>query len=414
MFLCCGVIVAIARVRFLMVALHASAAPVLPSGDEPCIAVVALHTPAKDDESAWLAVCYQLTSRVARLSPTSAALDLGVCTEQEALDLAHRLADRLRWDEVSVRIGIGPTLPVAQLALLTCPATQRLAVVSSSDLSAFLTPLPIAALCTLDLPIPIPQEAALRLRQAGIRTLSQLARLDDLDALALRRQFGAVGALLATLARGETPAPFRSTPPAPALRFRTRFSTALTVEQTLHRLPGLASEIATRLQALKRTTGALTFTVWWASGGVERIQHTLPEPTQAASVLAQRLTSLLTSLVRQSTIRSAPQSSEIERVDVRVSSLAPLRPQQRTLWATPQHVRSERRQRIAALAEQLAQRYRRPALLTLRPTHETAIFSDERYTLAPFTATRADSPRSPAPSRPHEQRREARVQPHWW
>ena len=57
--------------------------------------------------------------------------------EQEALDVAHRLADRLRWSEVAVRIGVGPTLPVAQLALLTCPASQRIALVSSSDLSAF-------------------------------------------------------------------------------------------------------------------------------------------------------------------------------------------------------------------------------------------------------------------------------------
>ena len=293
---------------------------------------MALQKPAPDNETAWLAACYQLTTRVARLSPTSAALDLGVCTEQEALDLARQLADRLRWNEVAVRIGIGPTLPVAQLALLACPASQRIALVSSSDLSAFLKPLPIAALCALDLPLPITEETVLRLRRAGIRTLGQLARLDE---LALRRQFGAVGALLAALARGETPTPFHSTPPEPTLRFRTRFSTALSVEQTLHRLPGLASEIATRLHTLNQTTGALTLTVWWASGGVERIEHTFPEPTQAASVIAQRLTSLLVSLVRPQAVRSAPQYSEIERLDVRATALAPLRPQQRTLWATP-------------------------------------------------------------------------------
>jgi impB/mucB/samB family protein len=348
-------------------------------------------------------------------SPTSAALDLGVCTEQEALTLSRHLADRLRWDEVSLRIGIGPTLPVAQLALLTCPASQQIALVSGAALPAFLTPLPIAALCALDLPIPIPQEAALRLRRAGIRTLGQLARLDDLDDLALRRQFGAVGILLATLAHGEAPTPFHSTPPEPTMRFRTRFTTTLSMEQTLSRLPGLASEIATRLQALKWTTGALALTVCWASGGVERVEHTLPEPTQAASVLAQRLTSLLTSLLSS---LAHPQSSEIERLDVRVSSLAPVRPQQRALWATPQHVRSERRRRIAALAEQLAQLYRRPALLTIRPTHKATTCSEERYTLerstlATFT-TRADPPRPPAPSRAHEPRQGAQVRPHWW
>ena len=393
-----------------MVALPAFASPSLPSGEGPRIAVVALQEPAPDDETGWLAACYQLTARVARLSPTSAALDLGVCTEQEALDLARRLADRRRWNDVSVRMGIGPTLPVAQLALLTCPASQRIALVSGSALPAFLTPLPIAALCALNLPIPIPEEIALRLRRAGIRTLGQLARLDD---LLLRRQFGAVGALLVALARGDAPSAFHATPPAPALRFRTRYSTALTMEQTLRRLPGLASEIASRLQALNQTTGALTFTVWWASGGVERMEHALAEPTQAESVLAQRLTSLLVSLVRQSSTGSAAQRGEIERLDIRVTSLAPVRPKQGTLWATPVHLHAERRRRIAALADQLAQRYRHPALLTARPTHEAATFSEDRYALTPLT-TLPDTAPPPAPRRSREQEREAPIRPHWW
>jgi nucleotidyltransferase/DNA polymerase involved in DNA repair len=395
-----------------MVALPALTSPSPSSGEEPRIAVLALQAPAPDDETGWLAACYQITPHVARLTPTSAALDLGPCAEQEALDLACQFADRLRWTDVSVRIGIGPTLPVAQLALLTCLASQRIVLVSGSALPAFLKPLPVAALCALDLPVPIAEEIALRLQQAGIRTLGQLARLDE---LALRRQFGAVGEILDALARGEAPTPFHSTPPAAALRFRTRFTTTLTVDQTLRRLPGLASEIATRLQGLNQTMGALTLTVWWASGGVERIEHTFPDPIQEASVLTQRLASLLVSLVRPQAARSAPsaaQGNEIERLDVRVTSLAPLRPQQRTFWSTPSRLRAEWRRRIAALADQLAQRYRRPALLTVCSTHEAATFSEERYTLTPFTT--ADTPRPPAPSRPHEKQREARIQPHWW
>jgi len=402
-----------------MIALPAATSASSAPGEEPRIAVVALYAPAPDNETAWLATCYQLTPRVARLTPASAALDLGLCTEQEALDVAQHLADRLR---LSVRIGIGPTLPVAQLALLTCPATRRIALVSGADLPAFLTPLPIAALCALDLPLPITEERALRLRQAGIRTLGQLARL---DALALRRQFGAVGALLTALARGEAATAFHATSSEPALRFRTRYSTALSIEETLRRLPGLAEEIATRLRAFNQTMGALTFTVWWASGGVKRIEHTFPDPIQLVSVLTQRLTSLLVSLARPQAIRlapqSAPQDNEIERLEVRVTSLAPLRPQQRALWATPHHVRSERRRRIAALADQLAQRYRRPTLLTLRSTHEAAAtFSEDRHVLTPLTtlttlATLApDATRAPAPLRTRAHRRELLIQPHWW
>jgi hypothetical protein len=394
-----------------MSALPTSASPSLPIGEEPRIAVLAVLEPAPDNETAWLATCYQVTSRVARLTPTSAALDLGSCTEQEALNVAQRLVDRLRWDGLSVRIGIGPTPPVAQLALLIHPASQRIRLVSSSALPAFLKPLPIDALCALDLPLPITEETVLRLRRAGIMTLGQLARLDELT---LRRQFGAVGAILAALARGDASTPFHPTPPAPALRVRTRFSAALGVEQTLQRLPGLALEMATRLQALNQTTGTLTLTVWWASGGVERIEQTLPQPTQEASALTQRLTSLLTSLVRPPTAHSAAQSSEVERVDVRMTSLAPLRPQQRTLWSAPHQLRSERRRRITALAEHLAQRYRRPVLLRLRPTHEAATFSEERHALTPLTTPAPDTARLPAPFRSRERRREALIQPHWW
>jgi hypothetical protein len=370
-----------------------------------------LQEPAPNNETAWLAACYQLTARVAHLTPTSAALDLGPCTEHEALDVAQRLADRLRWNDVSVRIGIGPTLPVAQLALLTCPVSQRIRLVSSSALPAFLKPLPIAALCALNLPLPITEETVLRLRRAGIRTLGHLARLDE---LALRRQFGAVGALLAALAHGDAPVAFHSTPPQPSLRFRTRFSTALTVEQTLHRLPGLASEIAARLQALNQSMGALTLTVWWVSGGIERIEHTFPDPIQEASALSQQLTSLLVSLARPSTTRLAAQCSDIERLDVRVTSLASLRLRQRTLWSTPSHLHSERRRQIAAVADQLAQRYRRPALLTLRPTHKVATFSEDRHALTPLTTLAADTSHPPTPPQPHTRRREALMQPHWW
>jgi nucleotidyltransferase/DNA polymerase involved in DNA repair len=408
--LCCGVIVAIARVRSIMVALPASASSSLPSGEEPRIAVLALQEPAPDDETGWLAACYQLTSRVARLSPTSAALDLGPCAEHEALAVARRLADRLRWDDVSVQIGIGPTLPVAQLALLTCPTAQRIALVSLSTLPAFLKPLPIAALCALYLPLPITDETVLRLRRAGIRTLGHIARLEELT---LRRQFGSVGIILDALARGEAPTPFHSTPPEPALRFRTRFSTALSLDQTLHRLPGLASEIATRLQGLNQTAGALTLTIWWASGGIERMEHTFPDPIQDTSMLAQRLTSLLVSLVRPQAGRPVAQSGDIERLDVRVTALAPVRPKQGTLWATPAHLHSEWRRRIAALADQLAQRYRRPALLTARATHEAATFSEDRHALRPLT-TLPDTAPPPAPPRSREQEREAPIRPHWW
>lgn len=360
--------------------------------------------------TSWLAACSHLTSRVARLSSHTLALDLGPCTEREAISLSQGLADRLRWASVTARIGVGPTLPVAQLACLTSAASQRIAIVCSSALPAFLKPLPIALLCALHTPLSISEEIVLRLRRAGVNTLGQMARLDELT---LRRQFGAVGALLAALARGAALTSFHPTPPEPALRFRTRFPTALSVDETRRRLPGLASEIAARLRTLNQTTGTLSLTVWWESGGVEQIQQTLSEPTQEASLLIQRLASLLLSLARPQPARSASQCSEIQRLDVRVTHLAPLRPQQRTLWSTPHQLRSERRRRITALADQLAQRYRRPVLLSAYPTHEAATFSEDRYALKSLVA-HIDTQLSTASFRPREREQEALIQPHWW
>ena len=392
-------------------------APALPSpmrslsSDEPRIAVLALMGQPPDDGTTWLAACYRVTSRVIRLSTTSIALDLGSCTDQEALAVAQGLADRLRLLNLHARIGIGPTLPVAHLATLTYSASQRIALVSMAAVSAFLKPLPVASLCALSLPIFIAEEAVLRLRRYGVRRLGQLARLDEPT---LRRQFGAVGAHFAALARGEDLIAFHPTPPAPALHFRTRFTASLRVEEALRRLPHLAQEIASRLRALGQTTGALTLTVWWDSGGVERVQETLREPTQETYPLTQRLAYLLTSLLRDHCV-----SSEIARLDVRLSALAPLRPRQDTLWSLPRPLREERLRKALTLAETLAQRHRRPVLLAVRSRYAAATFSEDRYRLAPLSAdtllgAQADTLSPPSRRRHSDRWQETPIQPHWW
>jgi nucleotidyltransferase/DNA polymerase involved in DNA repair len=393
--------------------------------EESRIAVLSLVEQAPADEAAWLAACYHLTPRVARLSPSSAALDLGRCTEQEAFSVAQGLADRLRWADLHVRIGIGPTLPVAHLAVLSCPAPQRIALISAANVPPFLRPLPVASLCALHLPVPITEETVYRLRRYGVMTLGQLARLDERT---LRRQFGAVvGTHLAALARGEASTAFHPTPPAPVLRFRARFPAPLTIEETRRRLPGLAEEIIARLRTLNQTAGVLALTVSWESGAIERAEETLREPTQDPYPLAQRLTALLTSLLRPHANRSPVQGGKIEHLDVLLSAVAPLRPRQHALWFTPRPLRDERLRKALTLAETLAQRYRRPVLLAARPTDEAATFSEDRYRLTPLRAdtlvdTQVDalplSSRQRAAARQGDPQddhwQNALIQPHWW
>jgi len=120
--------------------------------------------------------------------------------------LAARLAD-LGFSETAgapspaaVRLGIGPTRSVAELA-----ARHRAGgrIVAAHEAASFLVPLP------LDLLEP-PTELADRLGRWGVRTLGQLAAIAR-DALGAR--LGEAGVRLARRANGEDLAPFRQHPP---------------------------------------------------------------------------------------------------------------------------------------------------------------------------------------------------------
>jgi nucleotidyltransferase/DNA polymerase involved in DNA repair len=379
--------------------------------EESRIAVLALVEQSLADEAAWLGACYSLTPRVARLSPSSAALDLGRCTEQEAFSVAQGLVDHLRWADFHARLGIGPTLPVAHLAVLTGSPSPRIALIAAANVPPFLRPLPVASLCALHLPLPITEETVYRLRRYGVTTLGQLARLEEMT---LRRQFGAVGALLASLAHGAAPTPFHLTPLAPALRFRTRFPASCSVEELLRRLPQLAEEIGARLRMRDQTAGALALTVCWDSGGVESAEETLRAPAHEAAPLTQRLDRLFTSLLRSPANARMTPLTHIERLEVRLRDLAPLRPRQDALWLAPRPQQDERLRKARALAETLAQRHRRPLLLTMRPTHEDAIFSEDGYTLTPLTSDTLSAPPAHPASRRRDRWHDALIQPHWW
>ncbi|HTO68952.1 MAG TPA: hypothetical protein VMR31_03750 [Myxococcota bacterium] len=103
-----------------------------------------------------------------------------------------------------VRLGIGPTRTVAELAARHREGGR---ILRAEEAASFLVPLP------LDLLDPS-TELAQRLTSWGVRTLGQLARIPR-DALGAR--LGEAGVRLARRANGEDLAPFRSQPPV--LRF---------------------------------------------------------------------------------------------------------------------------------------------------------------------------------------------------
>jgi len=99
-----------------------------------------------------------------------------------------------------VRLGIGPTRTVAELAARHRDGGR---ILRAEEAASFLVPLP------LDLLDP-PTEVADRLTHWGVRTLGQLARIPR-DALGAR--LGEAGVRLARRANGEDLAPFRQHPP---------------------------------------------------------------------------------------------------------------------------------------------------------------------------------------------------------
>lgn len=71
------------------------------------------------DPSVWLDACYRLAQRVERVWVGSAFLDLGVCTECEALAALRPLMRWLRQAGWRVCAGIGSSLCRAQLVVRT-------------------------------------------------------------------------------------------------------------------------------------------------------------------------------------------------------------------------------------------------------------------------------------------------------
>jgi hypothetical protein len=254
-----------------------------------------------------------------------------------------------------------------------------------------------------------------QLRRYGLRTLGHLARFDE---LALRWQFGTIGGELARLARGEAPFPFQPTPPAPSLRFRTRFNAPLRVEQAVRRVPHLAAQIASQLQAQRQTVGTLTLTVRWETGGVEQADMTLRERTQEAGFLTRHLSHLLTSLLRSP---EHPTAQQVDRLEIQARDLAPERARQEGLWASARQRREDREEeRLRALqsvAEILTQRHGRPLLQIVRPTNEAAVFSEDRFIFRPVMRDATDTLSTNGPSVPHRQARREQDPPnrlHWW
>src|SRR5215468_2503639 len=195
-------------------------------------------------ETPWLTACYQLVPHLQRLRHDLALLDLGPCSDEEAIDSVQALIARLRLRQITLRAAIGPSGILAQLALLRAPAHEPLALVTPAQSTALLQWFPVRALSHLRLAVPlaITPELVATLEGYGVRTLAQLARLAEEQ---LRRQFGArLGTILAAMARGEDPLPLQPAPAPRRLHFRLRLISPIASDRLLLGLAPFAAEVA--------------------------------------------------------------------------------------------------------------------------------------------------------------------------
>jgi hypothetical protein len=356
----------------------------------------------RSGDNRWLTTCYQLTLHLQRLGHDAALLDLGPCTDDEAVDVLHALLAKLRAWQIGARAAIGPSGILAQLALLRAQHApmasiqERLTMVMPEQAAGLLGQVPIAALARMRLPAPLAlsPEIVARLEGYWVRTLGQLARL---DAARLRRQFGGrAGTTLATVARGDDPLPLQPTPAPQRLHFRLRSTTPATPDRLLADLALLAREVANVLA--RRGAQASTLELWlsWEAGtgtgtstktntpGRVTLTRTLVQPVAEARTLVETLRRLLFPLFQATPTTSSRRG--IEDLRLIVSDLTPRYPAQHSFWPA----RAQRLTAVSELAERLAQRHDKPVVLHGVRTAPDAIFDRDRSGWAPLGADVAE------------------------
>jgi hypothetical protein len=389
----------------------------------------------------WLTACYQLTPYLQQFGVNSALLDLGPCTDAEAVAVVQSLITRLTHQQITLRAAIAPSGILAQLALyrlLQTPASahEPLTILTPEQIADLLRSLPIAALARLQFAGPTTvttrtlTQAVSWLEDYGVRTLAHLTRLDDNF---LRRQFGTrLGALLATIARGEDLQPLQPTLAPLALRFRLRLTSPVTPDRLLLGLAPFACEVASKLARRGLHGHTLELRLCWEGGStsdtagnsqgnaednserITTITRTLPQPLSGSRVLAETLERMLAPLFQA----RAHAHEAIEDVRLTISHLTPRYPAQHAFW--PQ--RARRLSATHELADVLARRHGKPLLLQSVLIAPDAIFDQDRSRLTPLHTAVADVAEGPGhPARPAadvaDMDDDAEVFPHgihWW
>ena len=342
--------------------------------------------PAYEARPEWFAVCARLTTRAERLSDATAMLDLGQCSDAEALDAASGLLAHLTRLAIPARVGIAASGCLAELTLLRAHGPTPIRLLTSADAAPFLHRIPVEVLSRLSCARTLTPATIERLQHYGLRTFAHVARLGE---QALRRQFGGhTGAVLAAIVCGRDPRPLSPTPPAAALCIRLRIPAGAGEPERLPTvLSQFAENVARHLLERGKQTRSLRLVAHWESGARHRMAFTLQRHTNEPALLLDALWRLLRPRLTATTSLAA--------LWLTLHDFAPMTPEQETFWRT----RAQRLNAIEDVADTMTRRYGHSVLLSARLSTPDAVFHTERYTLHPTTSVTVADTSAAAP--PH-------------
>lgn len=344
---------------------HGALPPPEPVAEAPHAALydrLGQHTPVLEPDPP--AGCFLDLATTGRYAPPLAT---------RALDI---LASAMEAGYATARLGIAPTPGVARLAARH--GTENPLLLEAAGVGAFLAPLPISAITTVE-------DDLARLHLVGLRTLGDLRALPR---GALGDYLGPAAGPLEALARGEDARPLVAARAPLLISVTSELDYTLTDRARLVHLVErlLLAPLATlRRQGLGVTKATLKLAR--LDGVTSTSAATLARPTTNAATVREALTATLaTEVLMTSTVEEEfDPGAGITSVRVTLTAPRALESRQRGLFDAP-----GARERLLRAGVAEARRRATAALGQLQAADPANVLAEQRYTLGAITGPRSE------------------------